>query len=528
MNKKEKIKIFFHTNKKIIMICLLIIFFTILTIIIWKKWADRDNNKKNFVVAMTCDITGLDPTEEKNITTSYGNFYFNLVHDKLFVKQDDEIIPQLLKNKPEKNGNLLKCELKDNIFFHNGKKMTSDDVIFTIERGKRNKNNLWDEFESITRIDDKNFQIQLKNDNLWWDFPFEKLRILNKEAVENNETEGIKIGTGAYKLVNYSPNNKIVLELFSQYHEPDIFNNLSKIFKQFQIKISQDDNTNLQELENEDIKVIHTYPLDKIQDLQQDIVKGRYQNIKILEMPKASSNYIYFNKTKTPEKIRKIITQALNIQQIIDDLNLPVRIAKSYINSKIIGYDDNINHHQPNIEEAKKGVSNLNQEEKKLTIGCTKSTPLIQKIIEQLKAVGFEATLQEHDFPLLLESAKKGHNSPYNFIFLGENFDMEYGHSSLEYYFLSNNNKSNFFNIDIEDEPHIEKKLVELKTEKELTNYKEIISKIEKYLLEKHYFFPLEETNGYVLVNKQITQGFEINKFNKFYNINKIKIDNLK
>lgn len=523
MNKKEKIKIFFYTNKKFIMIFLSVIFLTILSIIIWKKW---DKKESIYTIAMSCDITGLDPTEENNITTVYGCFYFDFVHDKLFVEQEGKITPQLLKCEPKKKGKLLEFELKDNILFHNGKKITSEDVIFTIERGKAKKNTLFNEFEKISKIDDTKFTIELKNDNLWWNFPFERLRILNKEAVEKNEKEGIKIGTGVYKLVNYSPNDKIVLELFPQYHEPDIFNNLSKIFKKFQIKISQDDNTNLQELENEDIKFVHTYPLEKIKDLKRDIDNNIYKNIKILEMPTALTNYIYFNKAKTLPQIRKIIAQALNIHEIIDDLNLPVRIAKSYINSQIIGYDDNINHHQPNIEEAKKGAKTLSPEEKKLTIACKKSTPLIQKIIEQLKAVGFQVTLQEPEWGTLLKNATSGPNSPYNFIFLGESFDMAYGHSSLECYFLSKNNKNNFFNIDDEDEQHIEAKLNKLKTVTQESEYKKIITEIEKYLLAQHYFFPLTETNNYLLVNKHIIQGFETNKFNKFYNINKIKIDN--
>ncbi|KND62482.1 ABC transporter substrate-binding protein, partial [Candidatus Phytoplasma phoenicium] len=481
---------------------------------------------KPFTIAMPCDISGLDPTEIKNVNTVYGSFVLNLLHDKLFFKnKDGELTPGLLKQVPIKKGKFLDCELKDNIFFHNGKPMTTDDIIFTINRGKEKKNNFFSSIKEIQKIDKQKFKIELQNDELWWDFPFiESIMILNKEAVETNENEGIKIGTGAYKLKKYVRNQEIILEVFDKYHNPNIIKESPKHLK---IKISIEDTTNLQELEQGTIQAIHSFSASQISTVKEKVASNKYKNIKILENPTASSSYIYFNKAKTDKLVRTIITQSLDIQKIINQLKLSdvSSLAKTYINSSIKGHDPTINHHNVQIAEAQRKVRELKDAQKNLTIASAKQTPYLNKIVEQLREVGFEVNLQVVEFVTLTSNAKKGSDSPYNFIFLGENFDMEYGHTVFDSYFLTTNNENNFCSIDDEDKPYIEDKVEIAKKATNEDKYKEIMSEIEKYLLEQHYIFPLTESKSYVLVNKNITQGFEQNQFGKFYNIKSIRMN---
>ncbi|MGL9687824.1 MAG: ABC transporter substrate-binding protein [Candidatus Phytoplasma sp. TWB_XP] len=113
---------------------------------------------------------------------------------------------------------LLKFRLKD-VYFHNDTKVTIEDIQFTIERGKQNKHPQFEEIKTITKINKTEFEIELKQETPYWHFTFcNFIRILNEKAAKENPNEGLKIGAGPYKLVNYVKGDKIEMELFEKYH----------------------------------------------------------------------------------------------------------------------------------------------------------------------------------------------------------------------------------------------------------------------------------------------------------------------
>ncbi|WP_268849875.1 ABC transporter substrate-binding protein [Candidatus Phytoplasma rubi] len=111
-----------------------------------------------------------------------------MVHDKLLIRDENKKLkPQLLKETTTKTGKILNCELKNNIFFHNDEKMTTKDVIFTINRGKQKGHDQFKKIENIEKIDNLKFTITLKEDVAYWTFPFTQIiRIINKK--ENEKT----------------------------------------------------------------------------------------------------------------------------------------------------------------------------------------------------------------------------------------------------------------------------------------------------------------------------------------------------
>ncbi|WP_284928739.1 ABC transporter substrate-binding protein, partial [Candidatus Phytoplasma sp. AldY-WA1] len=504
MIEKEKIKKIL-TNK-IFIISFVIILLSIIIFGIYRfNKAKDDNKEKNetineTVIGITTDMIGFNPCDKKNTQSADGDTMFNMMHDKLFVDYKGELKPQLLKELPQKEGKILKCELKDNIFFHNNKKMTTEDVIFTIRKGKQQQHEQFLQIDDIEKIDDLKFKIKLKEDVLFWHFPFTWfIRIINKEATEKNESEGVKIGAGAYKLTNYIPNKELQLELFDKYHDQDIIKNSPKKIK---FKISKDSNTLFQELETKQVNAMLYYPPTEIQNLKDDLKNKKYKNIEILEHERATQSYIYFNKQKTNENVRKIIAKSLDIQKIIDELELPGTIAKSAFHNKLIGHNPSINYHQPDIKSAKQEVQRLRPEDKNLKIAIGKNkTSFHDKIIEQLRYVGFETNLDEPEWNTFKANSTKGKDSPYNFVFSAENFEMKYAHKYIEDYFKTTNNESNSFGIDEADKIHIEDKLTEAKSLTDLTKYESLLKGIEQYLYDKHYLFPLKTEKSFILVN---------------------------
>ncbi|MDV3167086.1 MAG: ABC transporter substrate-binding protein [Vigna little leaf phytoplasma] len=525
MSKIEKIKNFLTSNKKKI-------FFFITTIIfisgIWIIYKKYFSNKHTFCFAMKQDIAGLDPTNPSHTSSSYSSIYFNLVHATLLSKNaNNELQPILLEKIPIFYKNtIIKCKLKNNIFFHNNQKMTTADIIFTFERAKQNNHNQFEIINKIEPLNDQEFNIEFKNQLSNWEWEFlltDFFRVLNKKAIETNENEGIKIGAGPYKLKKREPNQSIYIEYFKDY-----YSNVLQTEKipptNIKIKITKDDNTLITELENQEIDAIINIKNELVKDIEQKINRNQYKNIKLLKNPVCSMSFMYFNKHKTKEKVRKIIQKSLDIQKIIHELELPVILSKDILHNNLIGFNPHLNYHDVNILEAQTEFENLNKEDKQIKCGAVQETPFLHKIIEQLRHIGFEIKLTIEDINTLMAKAKK---KEYNFIFLGEGFETEYSHKYFADYFLTNDNPNNFCGIDNDDKPFLEDKIKDSKLlTSDITLYENKIKEIDDYLYQKIYLLPLATNYSFILTSKKIQKGFEQNAFSKFYNMHMIEIEN--
>ena len=125
----------------------------------------------------------------------------------------------------------IKLTLKDGISFHNGAKLTSEDVKYTIEtlvNGdttliNSNIKTLYNNIENVEIVDEKTFIIKSRTPDPALLTRFTSIMgcyIIPKGYVEEvgNEYFGqYPIGTGPYKVVEYSP-EKLILEYYEGYY----------------------------------------------------------------------------------------------------------------------------------------------------------------------------------------------------------------------------------------------------------------------------------------------------------------------
>lgn len=113
--------------------------------------------------------------------------------------------------------------LKDNVYFHNGEKLSTDDVIFTVNKIKKLEKDSYFEhnvqnIDKIEKISDEKFIIRLKTSD---NFLIDKLTfpILSEKAYLNEDLSktNIYVGTGPYMQESYSE-GKIILKRFNKYH----------------------------------------------------------------------------------------------------------------------------------------------------------------------------------------------------------------------------------------------------------------------------------------------------------------------
>ncbi len=176
--------------------------------------------KTTLTMGYTTEPEGLDPhrTAAASTFTVTNNIYDTLVG----VTSGWEIVPRLAKDwKISENGMDITFNLRDDVKFHNGRQMTAKDVEFSFKRLKDAESPRARDYENITGIevlDDYTikFTTATLDVNLLENFAYPWAAVVPEEAAENLKTN--PVGTGAFTLKEWTPQQKIVLQRNDNYY----------------------------------------------------------------------------------------------------------------------------------------------------------------------------------------------------------------------------------------------------------------------------------------------------------------------
>ena len=139
---------------------------------------------------------------------------FKMIYDTLFFDlPDGSTVPGLATSWESSDYKTYTLKLRDDVFFHNGEKFKADDVAFSIDRGKNSPgssiNDRFSMVESYNVVSDTEIVITLDKVNI--DFIYSlcwpSMGIVNRKAVESDPELGTWIGTGKYKVDDFSSND---------------------------------------------------------------------------------------------------------------------------------------------------------------------------------------------------------------------------------------------------------------------------------------------------------------------------------
>ncbi len=285
------------------------------------------------VVLPLTPFNTLNPLMTKN--TSY-HYFSKLIFEGLF-EFDESLkpIPRLVSSY-EDTSNGLKITLRDDIYWHDGEKFTTDDVIFTLNAIKiatdvSTYNNListalgafysTDSIKYLTfiKIDDYNLEISTQepfgNIKELLTFPIMPSHLFDSVSQTFTVEDYIPIGTGPYKFSSYEKYKSIKLVANEKYvgGEPQISSIIGRVLENEELFLTAFDAGQI------DITPTIGVDWDKYQ---------QNSRINIFEYVSGEYEFIGFNFTNevfsgvNGSKIRQAINYGINRQEIIQKVYL--------------------------------------------------------------------------------------------------------------------------------------------------------------------------------------------------------------
>lgn len=162
------------------------------------------------------ELDTLNPLKTNNTQVAE---ILSLIYEPLITYQNNEELEKVLISEWAKlDSNTWILKVKDNILWHNGRKMTIDDVIFTLNILKENNlaySSNVSNIQEIIKLDEYSVKIILQEKDDYFigklNFPIVSEYVL-KDNFENEEKTNSPIGTGAYKYVQTTSNGVVELK----------------------------------------------------------------------------------------------------------------------------------------------------------------------------------------------------------------------------------------------------------------------------------------------------------------------------
>ncbi|MBR6148675.1 MAG: ABC transporter substrate-binding protein [Lachnospiraceae bacterium] len=253
----------------------------------------------------------LDESLDPHVAEGAGTreVLFNVFEGLVKPNSNGDLIPAVASDYSiNEDGTVYTFTLREGVKFHNGKKVTVQDVKASLDKcaGTESGEPLVAAFSAVKEIntpDDKTIEVVLKESDT--DFlPNLTAAILPADHLDAS-TE--PVGTGPYKYVSRSPQENIILESFDDY-----WGEKAKI-KTVVLKIVSDADTIVMNLEGGSIDLMARLSTTQAAQLSDnfDIYEGTMNLVQALYI---NNSVEPFNNTK----VRQALSYAVDVQEIMD------------------------------------------------------------------------------------------------------------------------------------------------------------------------------------------------------------------
>lgn len=311
-------------------------------------------------------------------------------------------------------------KLREGVTFHNGKKMTSEDVVASMERWMEKSTITGNIFDDAHWVAENDYTVVLNlsaPSSLTLDMlasPKQAAAIMPKEIVEAAPAEGVEdyIGTGPYQFVEWKQDQYIHFTRFDDYKavegEPNgLSGKKEALVKDIYVDIVTDASTRLAGLKTGQYDIAYQIPNDDYEQVA--------NNPNLQPFPAVHGELmLVFNKVEgiaSDVKIRQAINAALDADDIMlgavvtEDLYW---LSPGYMNKDIATWHSTAGeeyYNQANPEKAKQLLEEAGYNGDTFTIITTRDDDVIYNasvvIQEQLSQIGMNVELEVYDMPTM-------------------------------------------------------------------------------------------------------------------------------
>ena len=440
----------FHMKKKL---CGLL-FTALLTMAVLGGCADGtgessgDNSsgepKGSIVVGIQQDIDSLDP--HKATAAGTKEILFNIFEGLVKPDENGNLIGAVASDYTiSQDGLVYTFTLRENVKFHNGNAVTAEDVKYSLERvsGLLDGTPListLSAIQSVDIVDEKTVQVTVgsANTELIYSFVASIIPAGSGESAEANP-----VGTGPFSFVSYKPLEGIVLAKFADYWQEGL-----PQVDEVNFKIVNSADTALMELQGGTID-LYAY----LTDSQAQALKNSHQ---VIASPSNVVQALFLNNAVAPlddVRVRQAILYALDKEQINDFVGggAGTLISSAMLPTLKENYVDLNDTYgtTANVEKAKELLADAGYADGfDLEIAIPSNYEFHMQtgevVVEQLKAVGINATIQAMEWGTWLDEVYNGRK--YTATISGITCDMTPGYLLNRFQTTSKKNFINFAN----------------------------------------------------------------------------------
>jgi len=357
------------------------------------------DTRTDIVIASGYDIVTLDPHEASD---TYSIEVISMIYEQLIgIGKDGKYRPELAETWEIADDTQYVFHLRKGVRFHNGREMTADDVVFSLERAKRHISSkaALENVRSVEALDEYTVKITTESpySTLMRNLTTSYTSILCKSAVENDELAEI-VGTGPMIFTQYKPNYQTVLTRNNEYRDDKA--SVTTLTR----RVIPDDSARTIALENGEI--------DYVSNLQSVDIERVKENPSLKTFETVSSNiaYLGFNTSKAPFndiRVRHALHLATDKQKIIDSVYEGYGTAcKSVFPTTLEGYNDELDLYPFDIERARKTLTASGYPDgfdMEIVLSSDDRSRMAQILQDDYKKIGVNITISQMEFSSFLQ-----------------------------------------------------------------------------------------------------------------------------
>lgn len=357
---------------------------------------------KDLILGYSQKYSTLDPQDTSN---GVQDTLYMLYHSTLVRYSYDtrEILPELAKSWSSNDaGDQWTFVLRDDVTFHNGEKLTADDVVFTWERGVDGAASSATAKLIDKVVADNDYQVtfHLKQGSMDWLYNMADCRasVLNREAFAADPETGYKIGAGGWKVEKYELGVDIT---FTKYEDSWVWAETKTPTESLTFRTMTEDSARSIAVQTGEIQIGASPAVSELATLDKD------PNVEYVMLTAETIYYLGFNcesEKLSDVNLRNAIAYATDPKEILDIVyEGQGDMAESFWGPTQLGlYTDYENPLEYNVEKAKEYLAKSNYPngvELTITAASDKFAKVAEVLQAQLQDVGITCTVEKTDSP---------------------------------------------------------------------------------------------------------------------------------